>query len=55
MTHGGSVEPALVGCLPDADHASRGTPFGHLDCVRLDFEDGRFTRTRFRRAPGAAR
>lgn len=53
VSHGGSIEPALVSCQPDADHASWGTPFGHLDGVRLDFEDGRFTGARLHRAPGA--
>jgi broad specificity phosphatase PhoE len=49
VSHGGSIESALVRCLPGADHASWGMAFGHLDGVRLDFEDGRFTRARLRR------
>lgn len=53
VSHGGSIEPALVSCLPDADHASWGGPFSHLDGARLDFEDGQFTRVRLHRAPGA--
>lgn len=53
VAHGGSIEPALVSCLPGADHASWGAPFGHLDGVRLDFEGGRFARARLCRAPGA--
>ncbi|MBC9714891.1 histidine phosphatase family protein [Streptomyces sp. TRM66268-LWL] len=51
VSHGGSIEPALVAVLPAADHASWGAPFSHLDGVRLDFEDGRFIRARMRRAP----
>jgi broad specificity phosphatase PhoE len=53
VSHGGSIEPALVSCLPAADHAAWGTAFGHLDGVRLGFEDGRFTRAVPRRAPSA--
>lgn len=53
VAHGGSIEPALVSCLPHADHASWGAPFGHLDGVRLGFEGGRFTHARLLRAPSA--
>jgi len=49
VSHGGSIEPALVSSLPEADHASWGAPFSHLDGVRLDFEDGRFIRARLHR------
>jgi broad specificity phosphatase PhoE len=49
--HGGGIEPALVVCLPDADHGSWGAPFGHCDGARLEFEDGRFVSVQFRRAP----
>lgn len=57
VSHGGAIEPALVGCLPEADHGSWGAPFAHLDGVRLDFEDGRFARARLLRAcsPRSAR
>jgi broad specificity phosphatase PhoE len=51
VSHGGSIEPTLVNCLPDADHSSWGTAFGHLDGVRLLFENGRFTRAHLNRAP----
>ncbi|UCM91631.1 histidine phosphatase family protein [Streptomyces marincola] len=51
VSHGGSIEPTLVSCLPDADHSLWGKAFGHLDGVRLDFEDGRFTRAHLHRAP----
>jgi broad specificity phosphatase PhoE len=49
VSHGGAIEPTLVSCLPDADYASWGTPFGHLDGVRLAFDGERFTRARLRR------
>jgi broad specificity phosphatase PhoE len=51
VSHGGCIEPALVSCLPEADHASWGAPFGHCDGVRLDFDNGRFFNVRLRRAP----
>ena len=51
VSHGGSVEPALVACLPDADHESWGAPFSHCDGARLSFEHGGFTNIEFRRAP----
>jgi len=51
VSHGGSIEPALVSCLIEADHASWGAPFGHCDGVRLSFEGGRFTGVQFHRAP----
>ena len=49
--HGGGIEPGLVACLPDADHASWGMPFGHCDGARLGFDDGTFVSVQFRRAP----
>ncbi|WP_211588565.1 histidine phosphatase family protein [Allorhizocola rhizosphaerae] len=51
ISHGGCIEPALVFCLPEADHASWGAPFGHCDGARLDFDNGRFTNVRLCRAP----
>lgn len=51
VSHGGCIEPALVSCLPNADHASWGAPFSHCDGARLDFDSGRFTNIRLRRAP----
>jgi broad specificity phosphatase PhoE len=50
VCHGGGIEPALVVCLPDADHGSWGAPFAHCDGARLGF-DGRFVGVQFRRAP----
>jgi broad specificity phosphatase PhoE len=51
VSHGGCIEPALVSCLPEADHASWGAPFGYCDGVRLDFDNGRFFNVQLRRAP----
>ncbi len=51
ISHGGCIEPALVRCLPDADHATWGSPFTHCDGARLTFHQGRFVDVRFRRAP----
>jgi broad specificity phosphatase PhoE len=51
VSHGGMIEPALVACLPDADHARWGALFGHCDGARLGFEEGRFVVIHFRRAP----
>jgi hypothetical protein len=49
--HGGGIEPALVTCLPDADHESWGAPFAHCDGVRLGVDQGTFVSVRFHRAP----
>ncbi len=51
VSHGGCIEPALVSCLPDADHAAWGAPFGHCEGVLLEFDNGQFTSARLRRAP----
>jgi broad specificity phosphatase PhoE len=50
ISHGGSIEPTLVACLPDANHASWGDPFSQCDGVLLTFSAGRFTDVEFRRA-----
>jgi broad specificity phosphatase PhoE len=50
ISHGGAIEPTLVTCLPDADHASWGAPFGHCDGARLGFDGERFASLEFRRA-----
>ena len=49
--HGGGIEPALVACLPGADHQRWNGLFGHCDGARLRFADGRFVDVEFRRAP----
>jgi broad specificity phosphatase PhoE len=49
--HGGAIEPALVGCFPDADHDRWGALLRHCDGARLGFEAGGFVDLRFRRAP----
>jgi len=51
VSHGGSIEPALVTCLPDVDHESWGQPFAHGDGVRLSFVDGAFVTAEFIRSP----
>jgi broad specificity phosphatase PhoE len=51
ISHGGVIEPALVACLPDADHASWGAPFACCDGARLAFDGERFTSVEFLRAP----
>jgi broad specificity phosphatase PhoE len=55
VSHGGIIEPALVACLPDADHASWGAAFGHCDGARLAFADGGFVSIELRRAPPGSR
>jgi broad specificity phosphatase PhoE len=42
ISHGGSIEPTLVACVPDADVAAWGGPFAHCDGVVLRFEGRRF-------------
>jgi len=51
VSHGGAIEPALVACLPDADHASWGAPFAHCDGARLAIAHGQFVGVEFHRAP----
>jgi broad specificity phosphatase PhoE len=51
VCHGGAIEPALVACLPEADHNSWGAPFGHCDGARLALDGGPFVRLQFHRAP----
>lgn len=57
VSHGGSIEPTLVACLPDADHRAWGKPFSHCDGVLLTFassgptdDRGRFIAADFQRA-----
>jgi broad specificity phosphatase PhoE len=51
VSHGGTIEPALVACFPDDDHERWGALFGHCDGARLTFDGGTFTDVEFRRAP----
>ena len=51
VSHGDAIEPALVACLPHADHGQWGALLGHCDGARLGFADGCFVGIRFRRAP----
>lgn len=48
--HSGSLEAALVACLPAADHSSWGRPFSHCEGARLTYEQGRFTEVQFVRS-----
>lgn len=43
ISHGGVVELAAIGCMPNEDHAAWGAPFSYCEGVRLSFEDGQFT------------
>jgi broad specificity phosphatase PhoE len=47
--HSGGIEPALVACIPDADHLSWGVPFAHCEGARLSFDDDRFVGIQFQR------
>lgn len=49
VCHGGGIEPALVSCLPHADHGSWGPPFGHCDGARLCFDRASFVGIDFHR------
>ncbi len=51
VSHGGSIEPVLVACMPEADHTAWGQAFAHGDGVVLTHEGGRFVEAVFRRAP----
>jgi broad specificity phosphatase PhoE len=51
VAHGGGIEPGLVACLPDADHALWGAPLAHCDGARLGFDEGGFVSVRFSRVP----
>ncbi|MBV9848573.1 MAG: phosphoglycerate mutase family protein [Armatimonadetes bacterium] len=57
VSHGGSIEPTLVACLPQAEHRTWGSPFSHCDGVILTFagpgvvgDPGCFIAADFRRA-----
>jgi broad specificity phosphatase PhoE len=49
VAHGGGIEPALVACLPDADHSTWGLPFRQCDGARLMHDGERFTTIEFLR------
>ena len=49
VCHRGGIEPALVSCLPRADHASWSLPFGHCDGAHLCFDQGNFVDIEFHR------
>jgi broad specificity phosphatase PhoE len=49
VSHGGAIEPALVHCLPHADHASWGAPLAPCDGARLAFDGTGFVAVTFHR------
>jgi broad specificity phosphatase PhoE len=51
ISHGGTIEPGLVACLPDADHGAWGALLGHCAGARLAFEDGTFVSVALLRVP----
>lgn len=50
VSHGGSIEPVLVACLPGADHRAWGSALAHCDGVILHEHRGTFVEVEFRRA-----
>jgi broad specificity phosphatase PhoE len=50
VSHGGSIEPVAVACLPDADHASWGGALSHCDGIVLTEDRGAFVDIEVRRA-----
>ena len=50
VSHGGTIEPVLVACLPQADHAAWGACFQHCDGARLAFDGVAFVAIEFSRA-----
>jgi broad specificity phosphatase PhoE len=42
VSHGGSIEATIVAACADADVATWGRPFSHLDGIRLSFERDRW-------------
>jgi broad specificity phosphatase PhoE len=49
VTHGGLIDSGLVAALPDADHASWGTPISQLEGARLRLDGNVFTLEEWRR------
>jgi broad specificity phosphatase PhoE len=50
VSHGGSIEPVAVACLPRADHASWGGALSHCDGILLSEDQGAFVDIELRRA-----
>ena len=55
VSHGGTIEPTLVAAYADADVATWGRPFSHLDGIRLSFEGDRWVSLDWRRYTGMPR
>jgi broad specificity phosphatase PhoE len=50
ISHGGSIEPVAVACLPAADHGSWGSALSHCDGMLLSEDHGAFVDVEIRRA-----
>jgi broad specificity phosphatase PhoE len=53
ISHGGTIEPLLVACMPSADHANWGAGLAHCEGARLGWDGRAFTTIELRRAPTA--
>jgi broad specificity phosphatase PhoE len=49
VSHGGTIEPVLVACLPEAAHATWGPVLSQLEGARLGWDGGRFQTIQLRR------
>jgi broad specificity phosphatase PhoE len=49
ISHGRLLEPGLIACLPDADYATWGKPFQHMEGFQLDYAEGVFSGLKFQR------
>ena len=49
ISHGRVMEAGLVTCFWEADYASWGAPFQHMEGVRMDYDGTRFTSVEFLR------
>jgi broad specificity phosphatase PhoE len=54
ISHGGIVEAAAVGCLPEADHAAWGPHCDYCEGVRLAFDGEKFVGAEILRVPRGA-
>jgi broad specificity phosphatase PhoE len=54
ISHGGTIEPLLVACMPSADHANWGAGLAHCEGARLGWDGCVFTTIELRRAPTAS-
>jgi broad specificity phosphatase PhoE len=54
ISHGGTIEPLLVACMPSADHANWGAVLAHGEGARLGWDGRAFTTIELRRVPTAS-